>query len=765
MSEPFDPYYTWLGIPPHEQPANHYRLLGISLFESNAEVISNAADRLMLHLRAFQAGKRSKESQQLLNEISAARVCLLNPEKKAAYDADVRASQQTFGSDDAHALLPPTAGDSPNVPAIDNLPLKISAKSRAAAKSRPKPQLGIWLIAASAAVLAVASSIAFIVATRNPEKPFVQARPQSATTPPAPARETRLRPNRPAVAPPTSVAPETPPAPADTTPPTENTTPLPTTPTPAPAPPPQPAPPPPVAEPLSPLAPTNPSTPSASAIADALKEIQASYATQFAAAKRPDLKVALAHALQGDVDKAGGEPVRQAALLLEAQRLALAGGDVRLAMNLLRDGANRLSADVLSESVELLKTASFPLSQRAENTALADVSSQLLDQAIATDRFDVAEPLRKIAAAAYGKVKNIDAVNRLSALQADLIAMKSEHDKLGPLLEKLAASPSDPEANLAIGRYQCFYKNDWPHGLPKLVLASDLDLAGAARKDLENPKAPAACADLAELWWNIGQKQPAAAKRNVYRRVAEWYLTALPGLVGNQRAAAVRRIDQAVPSRGDQPTALVKEGLIAYWSFDEGSGRLAQDLTKNKNHALLVGAGYERGVSGSAMQLSDVNQYAQFLGGASMRQWSVSLWVKIDQLQGEGGLLMTSGNMQGAVHIYVRGDSFVQANIVNSAGSAPIVRLEPGRWHHVVVRYGADNQTANADVWVDGAVDNKFAANKDIVPIIGPGRIGGWSEDDLNRALLGAIDDVRLYGRMLTPDEITALHSVGPAGQ
>ena len=41
----FDPYRKWLGIPPQEQPPNHYRLLGIGLFESDFDVISNASDR------------------------------------------------------------------------------------------------------------------------------------------------------------------------------------------------------------------------------------------------------------------------------------------------------------------------------------------------------------------------------------------------------------------------------------------------------------------------------------------------------------------------------------------------------------------------------------------------------------------------------------------------------------------------------------------------------------------------------------------------
>ena len=33
MSEKFDPYYEWSGIPASEQPPHHYRLLGIPPFE------------------------------------------------------------------------------------------------------------------------------------------------------------------------------------------------------------------------------------------------------------------------------------------------------------------------------------------------------------------------------------------------------------------------------------------------------------------------------------------------------------------------------------------------------------------------------------------------------------------------------------------------------------------------------------------------------------------------------------------------------------
>ncbi|MBR5710633.1 MAG: WD40 repeat domain-containing protein [Thermoguttaceae bacterium] len=97
MSSEFDPYRIWLGIPVSEQPANLYRLLGLALFESDDDVISNAADRQMAHVRTFQTGKYSEQSQKLLNELSAARVTLLDKKKKAEYDAKLKSELDSSG--------------------------------------------------------------------------------------------------------------------------------------------------------------------------------------------------------------------------------------------------------------------------------------------------------------------------------------------------------------------------------------------------------------------------------------------------------------------------------------------------------------------------------------------------------------------------------------------------------------------------------------------------------------------------------------------
>jgi hypothetical protein len=100
MSEPFDPYRKWLGIPPKDSAGggpNHYRLLGIAPFESDPDVIENAATRQMAHVRTFKTGRHSALSQKILNELSAAKLCLLSPEQKQVYDAQLRVQLAAAG--------------------------------------------------------------------------------------------------------------------------------------------------------------------------------------------------------------------------------------------------------------------------------------------------------------------------------------------------------------------------------------------------------------------------------------------------------------------------------------------------------------------------------------------------------------------------------------------------------------------------------------------------------------------------------------------
>lgn len=97
MADSFDPYHVWLGISPANQPPNHYRLLGIELFERSGDVIDAAASRQSMTLRDFTSGEHSTLAEKLLDEVKAARFSLLNSAEKSKYDEKLRSELTNKG--------------------------------------------------------------------------------------------------------------------------------------------------------------------------------------------------------------------------------------------------------------------------------------------------------------------------------------------------------------------------------------------------------------------------------------------------------------------------------------------------------------------------------------------------------------------------------------------------------------------------------------------------------------------------------------------
>lgn len=171
MADTFDPYYKWLGIPPREQPPNHYRLLGVAAFEDDGDVIQNAADRQMAHLRTFQSGVHSAHSQRLLNEIAGARVCLLDPRRKASYDETLRSDTR---ADAAAAAVPVAAVPLQMSPAADGVASVSVDADEFADLTAPQARIGrqlrrrkkasgqVWAAAGTLILLLVAVLLAIV---------------------------------------------------------------------------------------------------------------------------------------------------------------------------------------------------------------------------------------------------------------------------------------------------------------------------------------------------------------------------------------------------------------------------------------------------------------------------------------------------------------------------------------------------------------------------------------------------------------------------
>ena len=138
MGDKFDPYYKWLGIPPKDQPPHHYRLLGIEVFEEDREVIDAAANRLMGYLKDLAVGDEGAHTQSLLNEISRARLCLLNEKKKSEYDQQLRKRLEVEEARKPAAKGPPPKTKHP-VPPIAVPPSAAAPPSTAKSRSASKP--------------------------------------------------------------------------------------------------------------------------------------------------------------------------------------------------------------------------------------------------------------------------------------------------------------------------------------------------------------------------------------------------------------------------------------------------------------------------------------------------------------------------------------------------------------------------------------------------------------------------------------------------
>ena len=104
----FDPYRKWLSIPEDFRPPTHYQLLGVSPAERDLEVIDAAVLRQSAYVRNFQTGKYGADATRILNEIAAAKLCLLDPAKRAAYDAELRRK----------GLFPQPAHETPVAPLV-----------------------------------------------------------------------------------------------------------------------------------------------------------------------------------------------------------------------------------------------------------------------------------------------------------------------------------------------------------------------------------------------------------------------------------------------------------------------------------------------------------------------------------------------------------------------------------------------------------------------------------------------------------------------
>lgn len=579
MSESFNPYRKWLGIPEQDQPANHYRLLGVELFESDPDVIANAADGRMAQLKNYQAGKYSQDSQRILNEIAAAKICLLNPAKRAEYDRQLK---QSVAAKDSNGNEMP---DGANAEAVF---LEFAPRSALSSMPRAGRRWSRWqfpLILAGVLVLLI-GAMAFWPREDGGDTPAERARASSPGRESAasPQPSTASEPSKPATPKePVQVGPPVKPAPDQGKKPEKPEEP------PAKQPPSEPVPekPVPPVEPKEPIEPEEETPPPESAAGPkrlavpseaeqqaAEVKIREIFGREFATAKTADQKLELAAKLskQG-LATADNSAVRYVLLRMAGEWTAGAGelGEALDIVDRMRDGfdmdALGMKADLLAKAVE---------ANRSEEKAshihpILDAAMTIMDEAVAADEFETASRAGRLAVATARAAKDPQLARDMTARLREADRLKLKYSTVKKAIDSLAVNPADADANLAVGQWRCFTKGDWAKGLPLLRKGSDANLAKLAEQDLAQPKEAADQIALADAWWALSESEQGPAKTVVQTHAAHWYKQVLPRLSSIDKLRVNKRLEllasasatERQPSGPPSKRGVIEKGNVA----------------------------------------------------------------------------------------------------------------------------------------------------------------------------------------------------------
>ncbi|MEZ6088381.1 MAG: hypothetical protein R3C05_10215 [Pirellulaceae bacterium] len=217
-SAEFDPYHTWLGIPPEHRPADFYRLLGLERFESDAEVIDIAANRQCVFLKQVANDATRSAALQLIAEVTEARRVLIDPRLRRQYDIELKAnaSPSATSKQERKAVFAPSINPSDSMGSARANPFasfettKQSTSGKRASKPEPKGkplgtpkkgkrnrQLAIVILGAGAAILLLLTSLV-VLQQRQPAVIDSTTPTQSTSAIRTPSEKTNTSPNAPA---------------------------------------------------------------------------------------------------------------------------------------------------------------------------------------------------------------------------------------------------------------------------------------------------------------------------------------------------------------------------------------------------------------------------------------------------------------------------------------------------------------------------------------------------------------------------------------
>ena len=192
----------------------------------------------------------------------------------------------------------------------------------------------------------------------------------------------------------------------------------------------------------------------------------------------------------------------------------------------------------------------------------------------------------------------------------------------------------------------------------------------------------------------------------------------------------------------------VTDGLVAMWTLNEADldGKTVKDAL-GENDAEMVGKlKFVEGPMGDAMEFEgDAENYVEIPALGSFEKVSIECWALEAQFGGIQGIVSTWQWAAGKVHFKFEGN---QIQVHKNDGVKIRMNAETDKWYHII--YTSDTKEDELKLYVGGELVDEGTAGG-TPENMDERRIG--SEHD-GRYLIGMIDNVRIYDRILDEAEV-----------
>ncbi|MEN1678572.1 MAG: LamG domain-containing protein [Planctomycetota bacterium] len=207
--------------------------------------------------------------------------------------------------------------------------------------------------------------------------------------------------------------------------------------------------------------------------------------------------------------------------------------------------------------------------------------------------------------------------------------------------------------------------------------------------------------------------------------------------------------------------------LVGHWKLDESSGTTAEDSSDFGNDGTYTGSPTlgQAGLYGYSANFNGTNQYVTVAGGDDLNlreRVTVSCWAKSDTATWSGwGCLVSKRNQFylhpsfGGTYVYMGADT--EGSGDKSAGFDMAALGGIQEWHHYVGVY--DYDAGEVRFYVDGELRATTSVTAGTLLENDSGNLTiGW-DDGISgtRYLDGNIDDVRVYARAISAEEVREL--------